>query len=81
MADFFKEPETLPECDERDYWRKRFNFASWLFLFLALYAILTDNLDSAIIAITVSLGFRIFDTVCAIRHMKWHVETSGRHHE
>lgn len=76
MDNFYKpsnqQPE--PECEERAYWRKRFNFASWLFLIFGLYAIFTDRLDAGVIAICASVGFQLFDSINQIRHIKWHIK-------
>lgn len=75
MSDFYHPPEAQPECDERHYWDKRFRFASWLFLILTFFAIFTSETAwSALVAITASVGFYMFNTICQIRHIKWHLE-------
>lgn len=76
----FKPPqeEDLPECDERLYWHKRFNFASWLFLFFGIWAIFASSTaKAAIIAISASFGFRVFDSICQARHWAWHWKKNG----
>jgi hypothetical protein len=78
----FSPPEELPECDERAYWRKRFQWASWIFLFAGFYFIFTDSTLSGLIAITTSMFFQFFDTYHQIRHIKWHIvrnEEGGGH--
>jgi len=68
----------LPECEDREYWHKRFNFASWIFLLMSFYSIfVSENGFSAIFAITISLGFQFFDSWHQIRHMKWHMNRNG----
>lgn len=75
---FYEEPQLPQECADRKYWSKRFNFASWLFLFIGLYAIFfSENNHAAFYAIGVSIFWRILDVVCDIRHMAWHIKENG----
>lgn len=71
--------EELPqECEDRAYWHKRFNFASWLFLIMGLWAVFFSTTPwSAMIGIGVSIGFRMFDVFCQVRHMMWHMKGGG----
>lgn len=70
-----------PECDERLYWHKRFTFASWLFLIMGIWVIFASSTPwSAMIGIGVSLGFRILDSVCQMRHIIWHMKGDGDTH-
>ena len=74
--------EDLPECDERLYWHKRFNFASWLFLILGLWALFASSTAwSALVGLGTSIGFRLFDSICQARHMLWHIRRNGGGHE
>lgn len=68
------------ECLDRKYWHKRFNFASWLFLFFALWFLLTDNFQAMFIAIAVSFGYRTVNTLFDIRHLKWHIKNDEGEH-
>lgn len=71
--------EDLPECDDRLYWHKRFNFAAWLFLILGFIMIfVSSTATSAIIGISVSFGFRLVDSICQARHMMWHIKRNER---
>lgn len=74
--------EKVPqECEDRAYWDKRFNFASWLFLFFAFYFIIfTDNGTPALFSIAISFGYRAVNTVLQIRHMKWHMRGGSDAH-
>ncbi len=71
--------EDLPECDERAYWHKRFNFASWIFLLWGFYLIIfSDGNGKAILfSLLVSVGFQLFDSICQARHMLWHIRKDG----
>lgn len=79
----YRSDPTPQECEDRVYWHKRFNFASWLFLLFGFWAIFfSETATSAILAIGVSFGFRLWDSVCYALHMKWHIENdkgSGFH--
>ena len=70
----YSPPEELPECEERAYWRKRFQWASWIFLFGSFYCLFTDNTASGLVALAASMGFQFFDSWNQIRHIKWHIE-------
>lgn len=73
--------EVPQECEDRAFWRKRFNFASWLFLLMGLWAIFfSDNINSAMIAIGASIFWRILDVVCDVRHVAWHIKNNGEPH-
>lgn len=75
------EEEVPQECKDRAYWHKRFNFASWLFLFIALYGIFSsDNSGAAIFAIGFSIFWRAVDVVCDVRHFDWHIKHRGEPH-
>lgn len=81
MNEFYEQTEPLPECEERYYWDKRFNFAAWLFLFMGIFAIFySTTATSAILAITVSLGFKAINAICNIRHVYWHAKGGGDMH-
>lgn len=80
MSEFYNKPEPIPECEERHYWRKRFNFAAWLFLFFAFFFLLNDQITAMFIALAVSMGYRIVDTILDIRHMKWHINNDEGEH-
>lgn len=67
--------EINPVCEERHYWHKRFNFAAWLFLFIALYGIFfTQNFKAIFFSLGVSILFRAVESFNEIRHIKWHFE-------
>ena len=76
MSNFYDtERESNPVCEERHYWHKRFNFASWLFLIIALFAIFSDSGGrSVVVGLVASAGFNVFDSWMQIRHLKWHIE-------
>lgn len=74
MNDFWKQPEIPQECEDRHYWHKRFNFATWLFLLFSFWAMFTGNFMSALLALSTSMGFNVFDSWHSIRHIKWHLE-------
>lgn len=76
----YNNEKTPQECEDRAYWRKRFNFAAWLFLFFALWFLFTDNFTAMFIALAVSLGYRTVDTILDIRHMKWHINNDEGEH-
>lgn len=88
MNDNFYQPrppkidEEMPqECEDRAYWRKRFNFASWLFLFIGLYALFfSENPNSAWLGLGFSVFWRIVDVVCDVRHFEWHIKNRGEPH-
>lgn len=67
--------ETNPACEERHYWHKRFNFASWLFLIIGLFAIFNDQEHAGFVGLTASALFRLFDSWMEIRHIKWHIHS------
>lgn len=74
--------KTPPECDERIYWHKRFNFASWLFLGIGFYFLFfTEAALATLLALSFSIGWRALDSVCYIRHFNWHIreELEGKH--
>lgn len=71
--------QTSQECEDRIYWHKRFNFASWLFLIFGFWAIFASSTAaSAILGVSVSLGFRLWDSICYALHMRWHMENNDK---
>jgi len=79
----YRHEEIPPECEERHFWHKRFNFAAWLFLIFAFYGIFfTDNFKAIFLCLAVSIAFRALDSINQIRHFKWHMKNDeGEIHE